>query len=141
MGKVYIVSLHYDNHGEYDMNYQYDEVLDIFDTKEKAENFIKSWMPDSIVSKSKEEEEARLKEEWNAMPDDEKADDFDNDFSEYFAYRARYIDKVLYNVRKRAAFRPFRFVTDVISKRILEYDAWDQRHRTSDLVIIEREVR
>lgn len=139
MSKVFLVNKHYDNHEPYEDGFWYDETLIAFDTKKKAENFIKGWLPKHVFSTREEAKEALLKE-WETLSEKDKEEGFDNSFDDFFDSEACFVEDVSFDVEDTNYVIGVGFTKVNIVKRI----AWSDQHRwehpSVELTIKEMEV-
>ena len=139
MSKVYLVNKHYNNREPYEDNYDYNEILEAFDSEEKAKSFIKEWMPENVF-RTKEEAEEALKSDWDTLPEEEKDDGYYTGFEDFVNENACYIKKIEYNVKDSGFVKDVGWSDVIIPKVVTWCDKFYNEEPSVELTIKEMEV-
>lgn len=142
MSKVFLIEKKFDN-CEPEDRYSYEEIIGAFNTEEKAENFIKNWMPTDIQSlySSKEDAiKALYYKYWNDRLVDENEDSYET-IDEFVEHKASYITFIKFDERSfERVHKENAFLMVTIPKIVGFHDADTGYDCTYKLSIIEQEV-
>ena len=96
--KVYFVVEHRSNGETYEDCMSRDQVIEAFATKEKADEFVKTYIPEGVTPELNEEVvEARAKKEWEkATEEDRKRYGSIEKIKKYIPYNIRYMKESQY---------------------------------------------
>ena len=125
--KVYLVNEHWNNGEPYEDNLDCDVIIKVFDTKEKAINFIKTYIPEDVVEIVDEDAlKAEAKKWWDEFSEDDKT---------YYSC----FDEMVEEMRNDFRYIKYSEYRDDIETRFINTNGRyaDERYRTT---VIEKEV-